>query len=281
MAQENARLTDALDADEAGRRRSALAALAAHLRLPEAPQRVHCMDVSTIQGTSTVASRVCFVGGQPHRDGYRKFKIRGAAAGDDFAAMDQAVRRSLTLCLTEEDDDLPDLLIVDGGRGQLGVAQRAVEDLGLVGDLVLAGPSRSRLLRLGLRVHRLRLRGGDALSAAPRALPIRLRTAAVARGAGGGGAGVVSQLPCQRSRNLTGIGARVVAVGNLGGSVTDSRSPSALTGGVGSFEQTPNVVLIGDAEWRLVLGEQLGADAVSLTQRHQLAPCGRAAQADP
>lgn len=144
MAAENARLSDAVDADREGRRRAALRALADRLGMPEIPHRIHCMDVSTIQGTSTVASRVCFVDGEPHRDAYRKFRIRGGAAGDDFAAMDQAVRRSLTLCLTE-DDELPALLVVDGGRGQLGVAQRAVEDLGLSGDVALTGLAKGRL----------------------------------------------------------------------------------------------------------------------------------------
>jgi excinuclease ABC subunit C len=170
MAEENARLTDALEADETGRRRAALAALAARLELPDAPVRVHCMDVSTIQGTSTVASRVCFVDGQPFRDGYRKFKIRGDAAGDDFAAMDQAVRRSLTLCLTEDDDELPDLLVVDGGRGQLGVAQRAVEDLGLSGDLALTGLAKSRLKGLGDAARRT----GERLFRVGRAEPVPL-----------------------------------------------------------------------------------------------------------
>lgn len=149
MAEDNARLSDALDADEAGRKRAAARALAERLGLGDEPRRIHCIDVSTIQGTSTVASRVCFVDGAPHRDSYRKFKIRGDAAGDDFSAMDQAVRRSLTLSLSDERDELPDLLVVDGGRGQLAAARRAVEDLGLTDDTVLAGLAKSRLKGVG------------------------------------------------------------------------------------------------------------------------------------
>ena len=82
MAAENARLSDALEADEAGRRLSALRALADRLGMDDVPRRIHCIDVSTIQGTSTVASRVCFVDGQPDRAGYRKFRIRGDAAAE-------------------------------------------------------------------------------------------------------------------------------------------------------------------------------------------------------
>jgi excinuclease ABC subunit C len=149
MARENARLADALHADEAARRRAAARALGGALALADEPRRIHCLDVSTIQGTSTVASRVCFVDGVPEKACYRRFKIGGDAAGDDFAAIDEAVRRSLTQCLIREDDELPDLLLVDGGRGQLGAAQRAVADLGLIGDLAFAGLAKSRLRGVG------------------------------------------------------------------------------------------------------------------------------------
>jgi excinuclease ABC subunit C len=149
MARENARLADAVHADEEARRRAAARALASLLRLRDEPRRIHCLDVSTLQGTSTVASRICFVDGAADKARYRKFKISRAAEGDDFAAIDEAVRRSLTLCLTRDDDELPDLLLVDGGRGQLGAAQRAVADLGLSGDLQIAGLAKSRLRGVG------------------------------------------------------------------------------------------------------------------------------------
>jgi excinuclease ABC subunit C len=101
--------------------------------------------VSTIQGTSTVASRVCFDDGKPNKDQYRRFKIAPEHAGDDFAAMQEAVTRSLRLCLERDDEQLPDLLVVDGGKGQLAAAQRAVQDLGLQDDLFLCGLAKSRL----------------------------------------------------------------------------------------------------------------------------------------
>ena len=148
LAQENARLHDQVAADAAGRRRAAAERLAKLLALPDAPVVLHCLDVSTIQGTNTVASRVCFVDGKPHKDQYRRFRISAAHAGDDFAAMQEAVARSLALCV-ERDEGLPDVLVVDGGRGQLAAAVRAVAELGLQDDLWLCGLAKSRLQGLG------------------------------------------------------------------------------------------------------------------------------------
>ncbi|MBL9079455.1 MAG: excinuclease ABC subunit UvrC [Planctomycetes bacterium] len=149
LALQNAELGDALAADAAARARAAADRLGAVLGLPEAPRRLHCLDVSTMQGTSTVASRVCFVDGQPQKDQYRRFRISKEHAGDDFAAMAEAVRRSLQLCLERDDEELPDLLVVDGGKGQLAVAERAVRELGLDGDLWLCGLAKSRLRGIG------------------------------------------------------------------------------------------------------------------------------------
>ena len=149
LAQENARLQDAMAADAGARRRAAAERLAKLLELPDAPVRLHCLDVSTIQGTSTVASRVCFDDGEPNKEQYRRFKISAANAGDDFAAMQEAVTRSLRLCLERDDEALPDLLVVDGGKGQLAAAVRAVAELGLQDDLYLCGLAKSRLRGLG------------------------------------------------------------------------------------------------------------------------------------
>lgn len=150
MALENARLLDAATADQEARRRAAAERLRALLALEDLPTRIHCLDVSTIQGRHTVASRVAFEAGAPDKAHYRKFKISAENAGDDFAAMGEAVRRSLTLCLQDGDDELPDLLLIDGGKGQLGAALASVRDLGLEGDLALAGLAKSRLKGLGV-----------------------------------------------------------------------------------------------------------------------------------
>ncbi|MBZ0152935.1 MAG: excinuclease ABC subunit UvrC, partial [Planctomycetes bacterium] len=137
LAQQNAELADAMAADAEARRRQGAERLAKLLALPEPPSRLHCLDVSTMQGTNTVASRVCSVDGAPGKDQYRRFRISAGHAGDDFAAMTEAVRRSLSLCLERDDEELPDLLVVDGGRGQLAAAERAVAELGLQDDLRL------------------------------------------------------------------------------------------------------------------------------------------------
>ncbi|MGB3967951.1 MAG: excinuclease ABC subunit UvrC, partial [Planctomycetota bacterium] len=149
LAEQNAALADAMAADAESRRRAGAERLAKLLDLPDPPARLHCLDVSTIQGTSTVASRVCFQDGAPHRQQYRRFKIDPANAGDDFAAMQEAVARSLRLCLERDDEELPDLLVVDGGAGQLAAAQRAVAELGLQDDLWLCGLAKSRLKGTG------------------------------------------------------------------------------------------------------------------------------------
>jgi excinuclease ABC subunit C len=149
LAVENARLADAMAVDAVSRRRAAGERLAKLLGLPDAPVRLHCLDVSTIQGTSTVASRVCFDDGAPQKAQYRRFRISAEHAGDDFAAMQEAVTRSLRLCLERDDEGLPDLLVVDGGKGQLAAAVRAVAELGLQDDLYLCGLAKSRLRGVG------------------------------------------------------------------------------------------------------------------------------------
>ena len=151
LAMQNAELGDAVEADADARRRRAAERLAGLLDLEDTPLLLHCLDVSTTQGTNTVASRVCFSEGQPHKGQYRRFKISKEHAGDDFSAMEEAVRRSLRLCLEREEEELPDLLIVDGGRGQLSAAERAVEELGLESDIWLCGLAKSRLKGRGDR----------------------------------------------------------------------------------------------------------------------------------
>ena len=145
LAAQNAELADAAASDARARRLLGAERLAKLLDLPDAPRRLHCLDVSTMQGTNTVASRVCFVDGQPSKPQYRRFKISAAHAGDDFAAMQEAVTRSLQLCLERDDEELPDLLVVDGGKGQLAAAERAIAELGLQDDLCLCGLAKSRL----------------------------------------------------------------------------------------------------------------------------------------
>jgi excinuclease ABC subunit C len=117
-----------------------LLALQEALHLPEAPLRIECFDVSNLQGTEIVASMVVMEDGLPKRSDYRRFKMRHQEGQDDFAAMEEALSRRFRRYLAERDEGAragrrfaypPNLLLVDGGKGQLGVAMRVLEDLGL------------------------------------------------------------------------------------------------------------------------------------------------------
>ncbi|MEZ5990543.1 MAG: excinuclease ABC subunit UvrC [Planctomycetota bacterium] len=142
VASRNARLVAEAAARGADTAEHDLEELRALLGLAAAPRRIHCLDVSTIQGRDTVASRVAAVDGRACPAEYRRFRIRGDAQGDDFAAMRQAVARSLGLCLDDDGDPWPDLLVVDGGRGQLSAARDALAELGE--DLPLAALAKDK-----------------------------------------------------------------------------------------------------------------------------------------
>lgn len=133
LVSRNARLAYELDFREEGRQASErLEDLRVALDLPDRPERIEGFDISNIQGSETVASMVAFERGQPKRSDYRKYKIGSAKSGkpDDFAAMHEVVLRRYRRVL-EEGRELPDLILIDGGKGQLGAALGALEELGL------------------------------------------------------------------------------------------------------------------------------------------------------
>lgn len=98
------------------------------LSLEYYPRRIECFDISNIQGTRAVASGVTFIDGEPSKSQYRKFRIRSVEGADDYAMMREVLERRISRGLKE--GDLPDLLIVDGGRGQLNVACEVLSRLG-------------------------------------------------------------------------------------------------------------------------------------------------------
>src|SRR5206468_3899971 len=101
------------------------------LDLEVEPRRIECFDISNIQGSDIVASMVCFEEGLPKKSEYRKFRVRGLGPSpDDFAAMREVVGRRYRRRL-EEGKDLPDLILIDGGPGQLSAATAALADLGI------------------------------------------------------------------------------------------------------------------------------------------------------
>jgi excinuclease ABC subunit C len=110
---------------------AALAELHERLGLARLPRRIECYDVSTLQGSLAVASRVVFEDGRPRKADYRRYRIRQAAGGDDYDCLREVMRRRLGKV---ESEPLPDLLLVDGGKGQLGVLSAALSDRGLVVD---------------------------------------------------------------------------------------------------------------------------------------------------
>ncbi len=119
--------------------------LAERLRLPHPPRHIECVDVSHLGGAYASAVFVSMREGRLDRAGYRSFRVREAEAGDDYGALREVIRRRMRRALEEEAGwAAPDLLIVDGGRGQLEVARTVLVDLGLEGEVALAGLAKAR-----------------------------------------------------------------------------------------------------------------------------------------
>jgi excinuclease ABC subunit C len=119
-----------------------LTALQEALGMAEAPQIIECFDISNISITHKVASMVCFTGGKPDRNNYRRYRIRTVAGQDDFASMAEVVRRRYSRVLNDGIRK-PSLIVVDGGKGQLSSARRELETLGM-GDMPIIGLAKER-----------------------------------------------------------------------------------------------------------------------------------------
>jgi len=140
-------------------------ALGRDLGLVTVPRTMVCVDISTSQGKDTVGSLVTFEAGRPKKSEYRKFKIKGEGQRDDFAAVHEVVTRYLTR-RGQEGKPLPDLMVIDGGKGQLSAAVAAAQGAG-VSELPMVGlakreeevffPGRAEPLRLSRRSPSLRL----------------------------------------------------------------------------------------------------------------------------
>lgn len=137
-------------------------ALQSALQLEAVPQRLECFDVSHTFGEATVASCVVFDMNGPLKSAYRRFNIRTPTKGDDYGALREAITRRYTR-LKEEEGTLPDLLIIDGGKGQLSQAEKVLRELQVPGVVLLGvakGPSRKP--------------GLESLYLSSRGLPIKL-----------------------------------------------------------------------------------------------------------
>ena len=110
----------------------------ADFRLSELPHHIECFDNSNIQGTNPVASCVVFKDGKPSKRDYRHFNIKTVEGPDDFASMKEVLTRRYTR-LMQEGEPLPQLVVVDGGKGQLSAAVEALDDMGLRGTIAVVG----------------------------------------------------------------------------------------------------------------------------------------------
>jgi excinuclease ABC subunit C len=145
MAQRNAQE----HARERGDRREARIAVLEHLcsalKLTRMPERIECYDISNIQGEHTVASMVVATNGEADKEEYRHYRIKSVAGADDFASMQEVLRRRLTRGIRE--DNLPDMILLDGGKGQLSSAEQVLAELGLEHELDLVSIAKSRVKR--------------------------------------------------------------------------------------------------------------------------------------
>jgi excinuclease ABC subunit C len=156
MAAENASATlEALEAQwhaDTHRQEQSLGELKTYLNLSDVPNRIECYDISNTQGTAAVGSMVVFGQGVPKKNLYRRFNIRSVEGPDDFASMEEVLTRrfnrwkaaqELAEAPGEKPDPafaiLPDLLIVDGGKGQLGRAVKVLEQFELTGKVFVTG----------------------------------------------------------------------------------------------------------------------------------------------
>jgi excinuclease ABC subunit C len=121
-----------------GKKNKVLHIMQENLRLLQYPKIIECFDNSNFQGTSPVASMVRFVDGKPDKKGYRHFNIKTVVGANDFASMKEIVGRRYKRIM-EEQGEYPQLIIVDGGKGQLSSACEALEELGLYGKIPIVG----------------------------------------------------------------------------------------------------------------------------------------------
>lgn len=137
MAEQNAKrgLKDQLE--RISTHRDLMLRLKHRLRMEALPQRIECFDNSNLAGTLPVAAMVVFHQGQPHSSSYRRYKIKNDGKPDDYAHMAEVLSRRYNR--RDEDMPLPDLLLVDGGKGQLNIAMAVLAGLGMTGQFAVAG----------------------------------------------------------------------------------------------------------------------------------------------
>lgn len=132
-------------------RRKVLEELRDAIGMKELPVHIECFDNSNIQGTNPVASCVVFRDGVPSKKDYRHFNIKTVVGANDYASMKEVVNRRYSRMLAENPDDLPQLVVIDGGKGQLSFAYQALSELGLTEKLTVIGLAKrlEEVIRIG------------------------------------------------------------------------------------------------------------------------------------
>ena len=138
--------------------------LAEKLKLKNFPHKIECYDISHIQGTNTVASGICFINGMPKKSLYKRYKVKSTEGKpDDFQSMKEILTRRFKR-LGEEGWEKPDLIIIDGGKGQLSSVMQIVEELGITGIDIVSLAKREEEVFLPNKSKSLMLpRGSSAL----------------------------------------------------------------------------------------------------------------------
>ena len=133
-----------------------MAELGRHLRMDRVPRTIEGVDIATIQGDQTVGSLVSFVDGVPYKSGYRRFKIRTVVGTDDFASIREVVRRRFVR-LEAEGEPLPDILLIDGGKGQLSAARGVLAQLNVTHTVLVALAKKEEIVHRGADGEPLKL----------------------------------------------------------------------------------------------------------------------------
>ena len=132
-------------------RMSVMQELQKALGMKELPRHMECFDNSNIQGTNPVASCVVFRNAEPSKADYRRFKIKTVVGANDYASMKEVVNRRYSRMLAENPDDLPQLIVIDGGKGQLEFAHQALAELGILDRVTVVGLAKrlEEVIRVG------------------------------------------------------------------------------------------------------------------------------------
>jgi excinuclease ABC subunit C len=141
MAENNGRQLFADREREAEANRALLTAVARQLHLAAPPERIECLDISNLDGKQAVGSLVAFRNGLPDKGNYRHYRIRGGDTPDDYGMIREVLLRRFS---PERERDLPDLLLIDGGKGQLNVARQVLAETGLTGEIALASIAKEK-----------------------------------------------------------------------------------------------------------------------------------------